>query len=97
TDLLDDRRGRDVQGRLPGGHEPAAQAREDLLEPDRLAGLELQLLDRAVTPGLGEEPLRVLEHLLRGAALPADRPLGLLQFACSVDYRDRVSPRSSCG
>ncbi len=86
ADLLDDRRGGDIQSRLPGRHQAAAQAREDLLVADRLVALELELLEAPVVAGLGEQPLLLVEHREHRAAVPADRAAGvLLERAGCVD------------
>ena len=96
ADLLHDRRGGDVERRLARAHEAAAQAREQLLEPDRVA-LQLERVDPAVAPRLGELPLGLEQHLARGAPLPADRRRLLrqrLELPRPVDDRHLSSSRS---
>ena len=83
--LAHDRRGGDVHRRLPGGHQPAAQAREQLLVADRVRLLELQALEPEVMAGALEQLLGFLEHLLQAASVPAERRGLGLQRAGGLD------------
>ena len=89
AELAHDRRGGDVERRLARRDEPAAQAAEELLVPDRVGVLELELAgEPEVGAGLGEQPLGLGEHLVEPPAVPADRrPLARLELACRVDDR----------